>query len=56
MLGQLAFETTAEVVLVVDEGLSGALSQKLAFGGQEVQEGLAFVGLGPDRAKAMGRP
>ena len=30
--------------------------QKLAFGCQEVKEGLAFVGLGPGRAKAMGRP
>jgi hypothetical protein len=56
MLGQFAFETTAEVVLVADESLSGALSQKLAFGCREVKEGLAFVGLGPVRAKAMGRP
>ncbi|KUL34112.1 hypothetical protein ADL12_20860 [Streptomyces regalis] len=41
MLGQFAFETTAEVVLVADESLSGALSQKFAFGCQEVKEGLA---------------
>jgi hypothetical protein len=47
MLGQFAFETTAEAVLVADESLSGALSQKLASGCQEVKDGLAFVGLGP---------
>lgn len=55
MLGQFAFETTAEVVLVADESLAGALSQKLAFGCQEVKEDLAFVALAPVRAKAMGR-
>jgi hypothetical protein len=47
MLGQFAFETAAEAVLVADESLSGALSQKLASGCQEVKDGLAFVGLGP---------
>ena len=56
MLGQFAFETTAEVVLVADESLSGALSQKLAFGCQEVKEGLAFVGLGPGQGEGDGRP
>jgi len=56
MLGQFAFETTAELVLVADKSLSGALSQKLAFGCQEAKEGVAFVGLAPVRAKAMGRP
>jgi hypothetical protein len=56
MLGQFAFETTAEVVLAADESLPGALSQKLAFGCREAKEGLAFVGLAPVRAKAMGRP
>ena len=56
MLGQFALETMAEVVLVADESLSGALSQKLAFGCREAKEGLAFVGLAPVRAKAMGRP
>jgi hypothetical protein len=39
MLPKFAFETTAEVVLVADESLSGALSQKLAFGCQEAKEG-----------------
>ncbi len=55
MLGQFAFETTAEVVLVADESLSGALSQKLAFGCQEVKEGLAFVGLGPGQGEGDGQ-
>ncbi len=53
MLGQFAFETTAEVVLVADESLSGALSQKLASGCQEVKEGLAFVGLGPGQGEVV---
>jgi hypothetical protein len=55
MLGRFAFETTAEVVLVADESLSGALWQKLAFGGQEVKEGLAFVGLGPGQGEGDGQ-
>ncbi|MET4644646.1 hypothetical protein ABID95_004395 [Streptomyces atratus] len=55
MLGQFAFETRAEVVLVADESLSGALSQKLAFGCQEVKEGLAFVGLGPVQGEGDGQ-
>ncbi|MEV6509991.1 hypothetical protein AB0M61_28225 [Streptomyces sp. NPDC051642] len=46
MLGQFAFETAAEVVLVADGSLSGALSQRLAVGCQEAKEDLAFVGLG----------
>jgi hypothetical protein len=46
MLGQLAFETATEVVLVADGSLSGAFSQKLAFGCHEAKEGLTFVGLG----------
>ncbi|MFJ6850369.1 hypothetical protein ACIQM3_07485 [Streptomyces sp. NPDC091271] len=54
-LGQFVFEATTEVVLVADESLSGAFSQKFAFGSQEVKEGLAFAGLGAS-AKAMGRP
>lgn len=55
MLGQFAFETTAEVVLVADESLSGALSQKLAFGCPEAKEGLAFVGLGPGQGEGDGQ-
>ncbi|MEV5203906.1 hypothetical protein [Streptomyces sp. NPDC053720] len=55
MLGQFAFETTAEVVLVANESLSRALSQKLAFGCQEVEEGLAFVGLGPGQGEGDGQ-
>jgi hypothetical protein len=55
MLGQFAFDTTAEVVLVADESLSGALSQKLAFGCREVKEGLAFVGLGPGQGEGDGQ-
>ncbi|MFG3527457.1 hypothetical protein ACGF8B_11990 [Streptomyces sp. NPDC047917] len=35
-LGQFAFESTVEAAPVADEILSLALSQKLAFGGQEV--------------------
>ena len=35
MLGHFAFDTTAEVVLVADESLPGAFSQKLAFGCQD---------------------
>src|ERR1700752_5274584 len=35
--------------------LSGALSQKLAFGCQEVKEGLAFVGLGPGQGEGDGQ-
>lgn len=56
ILGQFTFETTAEVVLVADVSLSGTFSEKLAFGRQEVKEGLAFVGLGPSQSEAMGRP
>ncbi|MFD1536326.1 hypothetical protein [Nonomuraea guangzhouensis] len=56
VLGQFAFETTAEVVLVADESLSGALSQKLAFGGLEVKGVSRSLALAPVRAKAMGRP
>lgn len=56
MLGQFAFETTAEVVLVADESLSGALSQKLAFGCQESRRVSRSLALAPVRAKAMGRP
>jgi hypothetical protein len=55
MLGQFAFETTAEVVPIAGESLSGALSQKLAFGCQEVKEGLAFVGLGPGQGEGDGQ-
>lgn len=38
-----------------DESLSGALSQKPAFGGPEVEEGLAFVGLGPGQDEGDGQ-
>lgn len=44
-----------EVALVADETLSGALSQRLASGGQEVEEGLAFVGLGPGQDEGDGQ-
>jgi hypothetical protein len=56
MLGQFAFETTAEVVLAAGESLPGGLSQKLASGCQEAKEGLASVGLGPGHGEGDGRP
>ena len=40
---------------VADDGLSGALAQKLAFGCHEVKEGLAFVGLGPGQGEGDGQ-
>lgn len=56
MLGQFAFETTAEVVLVADESLSGAFSQKLALAAKRSRRVSRSSALAPVRAKAMGRP
>ncbi|MFD9603835.1 transposase [Streptomyces sp. NPDC059970] len=50
-------ETPAEVVLFADQCLGRTCGDKAGFGGQEVQQRLALVGLGPGvRAKATGRP
>jgi hypothetical protein len=48
-------ENTAEVVLVADYSPSGALSQKLAFGCQEIKEGLAFGGLDHGQGEGDGQ-
>lgn len=56
LLDQLVFEGAAEVVLVADQCLSGSGDDEAGFGGEEVQQGLPFVGLGPVRAKVTGRP
>ncbi len=55
LFGEVAFEVLAGVVLVADQCLSGPGGDEAGFGGEEVQQGLALVGLGPGQGEGDGQ-
>ncbi|GHD07657.1 hypothetical protein GCM10010313_27080 [Streptomyces violarus] len=55
LAGQLVLEAPAEVVLVADQRLSRPGGGQARFGGEQVQQGLALVGLGPGQGESDGQ-